>query len=810
MFKRSILLQLSMIALLILSLLTACTKASLSLGEASQQIFNSDEAISLRVPLFSSSQALPEISWTQSLGKRTPFNARYENGYAILELEPQATTTQLYFQFRLSASVSGQTSSQTYDFFVVNPKQLKPLSLDYSQSQNAHQCKLTKTQSETKLAQLSPVFPNIRIAGAVALIQAPDDNSYWYALYREDKKLLRFANTKDASKLEEVIDLKSIRGLPMGMAFHPDFKNNGKLYIHTTSALAADEAGVVREFYLDSSGKADPTNSIEILRFNSPVDAPEKRDHPGGTMNFGPDGYLYIAFGDGTKPGHFNEVSQQLDSFSGKLIRIDVDSARPYAIPSDNPFPDAPRPEIYALGLRHPWKWSFDRLSGEIWLGDVGFNSREEINRIESGANYGWPVREGMIACPNCQIDGTYDPASFENPILDYDHRIGRSVTGGYVYRGQALSQLYGSYIYGDFIEGKVWALSPKDNGWNNQLLDQKAIGLASFAEQVDGELFTWDYFSGQIFQLSPAQKTNKLMPERLSETGCIDLSQPLMLPAGAYPYEVQRAFWSDRADKYRWFFLPETKIGLPTNMHMGLDFPPGSVLVKHFILDNKSIETRLLVRSLDNSWVGHSYEWNEEQSEAYLLADAKDRQLAEQIWHYPSASECLQCHTPNAGYALGANISNLNLIASLNGKQQSQLLELKKLNIFANEVPFQAHFGEPDNDIVSLNRQAREYLEVNCSGCHRPDAPAGRAQLDFLSSTPLAETQACNVSSWIDDLGLPNALIIAPGKPESSILLKRLSSRDSYQMPPLGSNVVPEDGVQLIERWIRNLKNCN
>ncbi len=306
-------------------------------------------------------------------------------------------------------------------------------------------------------------------------------------------------------------------------------------------------------------------------------------------------------------------------------------------------------------------------------------------------------------------------------------------------------------------------------------------------------------------------QTNNQEPPLLLSETGCIEVTNPLELPAGAYPYEVQRPFWSDGASKYRWFFLPENqKITLPDNIHKGLGFPPGSILVKHFSLGGKSIETRLLLHSFEGDWLGYSYEWNEAQTEAYLLKSEKDRQIGEQVWHYPSRSECFQCHTFGAAYTLGTNLLNLNVMTKSGDLPQSQLFNLRNLGVFANEVPFQAHFANSDNEAVSVNRQAREYLEVNCSGCHRPDAPAGRAQLNFLSTTPLAKTHACNVSSWIDDLGLADALIISPGKPENSILLKRLSSRGTYQMPPLGSNLVPEEGAQLIEHWIKSLKSCD
>lgn len=299
-------------------------------------------------------------------------------------------------------------------------------------------------------------------------------------------------------------------------------------------------------------------------------------------------------------------------------------------------------------------------------------------------------------------------------------------------------------------------------------------------------------------------------LPKRLSDTACVQMTTPTEPPAGAYPYEVQRAFWSDGVLKTRWFFLPEGgKIKFPKDNHESLDFPVGTVLVKQFTLNDKAIETRLMIHSSQSSWLGYSYEWNDEQTEAFLLEDSKDKSIDGQLWHYPSSSECLQCHTAGAGYGLGTNLLNMNVISRRNNELHSQLLDLLDLGIFANKVSLQPHLASSENEGIGLNREAREYLEVNCSGCHRPGASAGRAQINLLADTPLAETGTCEVRSWFDSVGILDAYIIAPGRPENSILLKRLSSRESYQMPPLASSIVPENGAELIRRWIGKLDSC-
>lgn len=292
------------------------------------------------------------------------------------------------------------------------------------------------------------------------------------------------------------------RGL-LGFALHPEFAGNGRFYLSYTD-LEGDS--VVSRFVLADGGRmtGDPDSEEEILRVEQPFS-----NHNGGHIAFGPDGYLYIGLGDGGFAGDPYDHGQNRSTLLGALLRIDIDTGRPYAVPPDNPFAGrdcagkgtrAACPEIYAWGLRNPWRWSFDRQTGDLWLGDVGQNRREEINIIRRGGNYGWRCREGfeVYARGECRKD-----ERLEAPVLDYPHEQGYSVTGGYVYRGRAIPAMNGHYVYGDYGSGRIWGLPwYDDQGASATLLIESDLGISSFAEDQDGELYVLDFDGGGVYRV--------------------------------------------------------------------------------------------------------------------------------------------------------------------------------------------------------------------------------------------------------------------------------------------------------------------
>ena len=356
------------------------------------------------------------------------------------------------------------------------------------------------------------VFNQISFSSPVALIQAPGDNSRWFAV--EQSGIVRvFDNNQNVlpADVDIFIDIRGRvssggeTGL-LGMAFHPDFAANGQVYLSYTRG--GPLTSVISRFTLDAvTGNLDAGSEFEILTVPQ-----EFSNHNGGNIMFGPDGFLYIGFGDGGSGGDPNERAQDTTYILGSMVRLDVDSVSPYAIPATNPFASNTNcvdgtgmmscPEIYAWGLRNPWRFSFDSQTGELWVGDVGQDTWEEIDRVELGMNYGWDDREGAhcFEPPSGCLTNNVDP------ITEYDHSLGFSVTGGYVYRGSAIPSLQGYYLFGDFGSGRIWGVPANSaQGVAPEELDDTSLSISSFAEGEDGELYALDYFGGGIYQIIDA-----------------------------------------------------------------------------------------------------------------------------------------------------------------------------------------------------------------------------------------------------------------------------------------------------------------
>lgn len=290
------------------------------------------------------------------------------------------------------------------------------------------------------------------------------------------------------------------RGL-LCVVFHPKFAENGRFFVNYTTEKNGSLETVVAEFKAGASDlKADPKTEKEILRFHQPYS-----NHNGGQLAFGPDGMLYIAVGDGGSGGDPQQNGQNLKTWLGKILRIDINGSQPgkaYAVPADNPFVATPeaKPEIWAYGLRNPWRFSFDLKTGQLWAGDVGQNKWEEIDIIEKGKNYGWSAREGMHDFRPERAAG-----ALIDPVKDYGRDLGQSVTGGYVYRGKEFPALDGLYLYGDFATGRVWGLRCEGNGKPvtfDAELAKFPFTISAFGEDRHGELYILDYGGGKVLKL--------------------------------------------------------------------------------------------------------------------------------------------------------------------------------------------------------------------------------------------------------------------------------------------------------------------
>lgn len=289
------------------------------------------------------------------------------------------------------------------------------------------------------------------------------------------------------------------RGL-LSIAFHPHYADNGLFYVNYTN-LSGNTVVARYSVSPTDPNRANPSTAVPILAVNQPF-----ANHNGGQLQFGPDGYLYIGMGDGGSGGDPGNRAQNLGELLGKMLRLDVDSASPYAIPPSNPFIGQPgvRPEIWSYGLRNPWRFSFDRASGDLWIADVGQGTWEEIDfqpATSIGAeNYGWRRMEGTHCfnpSSNC------NPGNLVLPIIEYDHSVGCSVTGGSVYRGTRNPRLLGQYIYGDYCSGRIFGATRGATGavTTRQLLDV-TFNISTFGEDLAGEIYVGDYSNGILYRL--------------------------------------------------------------------------------------------------------------------------------------------------------------------------------------------------------------------------------------------------------------------------------------------------------------------
>jgi uncharacterized repeat protein (TIGR03806 family) len=676
-------------------------------------------------------------------------------------------------------------------------------------------------------------FPNLPpLNQAVGLLQAPGDTSQWYAI-EKDGRVLRFNNLPDVATVSTFIDIRSPTdpidvdsgpneaGL-LGMAFHPDYGNaNWYVYLSYTidgAGMGGPLVSVIARFESKDNGLTlDAADATELLRLVQPYG-----NHNGGQITFGPDGYLYIAFGDGGSGGDPGDRAQDTTNLFGAMLRIDVDSGVPYGIPADNPFAASPErcdtgsaasacPEIYAWGLRNPWKWSFDATTQQLWLADVGQNAWEEVDIIELGGNYGWRCREGAH-----DYDGSgLCPDDLTDPVIEYSHSVGNSITGGYVYRGAAIQELAGRYVFGDFSQGKVFASVDNGDGTYGfeQLLDSSML-ISAYAAESNGELLFINYGAGNIQRIiQSGGSASDEVATVLSASGCVDAADPSRPATGLIPYDINVPFWSDGADKERWYAIPDGT-AIDVNAEGDWVFPIGSVLIKNFRINNELIETRLMMRHTDGEWAGYSYEWNAAGTDADRLYGGKVKAVGGQDWIYPSGAECMQCHTEAAGFALGPEHGQLNrdFTYPSTGRTANQLATADAVDLLADPLPDDPatliRFPDPTDVGETLEARARAYLHSNCAGCHRPGGPTP-SSMDLRYATAFGETNTCNAVPLSGMLGIPGARIIAPGDAAQSVLVNRANRRDIHGMPPLGSTIVDAAGVQLLTDWINALAGC-
>jgi putative heme-binding domain-containing protein len=644
-------------------------------------------------------------------------------------------------------------------------------------------------------------------------------------------------------------------GLLYGLAFHPHFARNRFCFVCYTLTPKVpqgerfpDGTRVSRFRMTDTEPpRIDPTSEEVILTFVG-------GGHNGGDLHFGPDGMLYISTGDaaGPNPPDPLNTGQDCSDLLSSILRIDVDrrdEGRLYAIPKDNPFVGQAglRGEIWAYGFRNPWRMSFDRQTGELWVGDVGWELWEMVHKVEKGGNYGWSIVEGRQPIKPDQKIG---PTPIRPPLIELPHTLAASVTGGYVYRGKKFPELQGAYVFGDWETRRIWAARVVDGRVREMPeLVKPSVRVVAFGEDAAGELYFLDYDTGYLYTLerNTAAAANEHFPTTLSATGLFENVGQYRLAPGVVSFAPNAQQWQDGAEAEWHIALPgltsvtqfEQPRPLPGqvywhNFHM--QFPQDAVLVKTLSIrtdqGRKRIETQILHHDGED-WRGYSYWWREDQSDADLVpADGMEKVFTvpdaqvlggrrQWVWQVPSRAQCLACHNVWAEFTLAFNLVQLNGPGCTSQpSHENQLLTFQRQGLIrqvnAKNQPLppwdettvrrMPALVNPYDTRQSLERRARSYLHVNCAHCHRFGGGGGQVVLELELSKPLSQTGIYNERPRQGDFGLVDARVLAPGDPGRSVLLYRVAKFGRGRMPHWGSEWPDRAGVELLCDWICRL----
>ncbi len=728
--------------------------------------------------------------------------------------------------------------------------------------------------------QLVNAFPGLTFSQAVCIASPPGDPKRLFVCERTGKIwLIPDVTASSPAKVLflDLFDLLEIRpnealrtndtelGL-LGLAYHPGYAWNGHFYLaYSVNIGSGSNLHDRLSRFTTQTGNPEAADTTSELVYLDQRD--NAGNHNGGDLHFGPDGYLYYSVGDEGNQGDQQLNAQRVDKdfFSG-ILRIDVDklegnlepNAHPnpnasvpvlpaikldtgiarYSVPADNPLVGAEefngvpvattylRTEFWATGLRNPWRFSFDPLTGDLWCGDVGGFNREEVNKIVKGGNYGWVYREGPFEGPWEAFDHPDPPPEFTSidPLYHYSHSEpnanfdGDCIIGGIVYRGGRIASLYGKYLFADHGSGNIWSINTDGTGVA-RILSQG--GISAFGVDPSNQDALIAVESGSQILRIVSNTTIGNYPDTLTETGLFSSVTDLTPGPGLVPYSVNLPFWSDRAIKTRWFTVPDQNATFAWSKEALWSLPTGTIWVKHFEMEmergvpasRKRIETRLIVKNATGAY-GVSYKWNTSGTEATLVEDRGDSftlhitdngNPASQVWTIPARGQCMICHTPQAGHALSFNTRQLNLESDMRGHGGNQLTTLLQQGYLSGD-PGSPHLLprhlRPDENNYSVEARVRSYLAVNCAYCHK-DGGTGLGHWDGRPELMLAETNLVNGTATNSGTDEANRLVV-PGDTLHSIVLNRVAATNGFtRMPPLASNVIDAAATSLLESWI-------
>ncbi len=682
---------------------------------------------------------------------------------------------------------------------------------------------------------LQDAFPGTFLSGAMDM-EWPAGSTQPYVLQRGGHIVrLHGDGTRDLVLNFETQVAARGEGGTLGMALHPKFADpvapKPYVYVWYNAEGAPTHQRLSRFTYNPVTKLFDVASQLIMVEQTESF-----TEHNGAHIRFGPDGFLYFGNGDDTRD---TVTTQKLNGglFSG-VFRIDVDSiggavshapprqpalcvTQGYFIPNTNPFVGVAgaMEEYYALGFRNPYSFTFDRMNGNLWLGDVGDTWREEINQVMSGGNYGWPFYEGKkhTRAGDPVIGVTYPP------VFDYVHASMGDLTAivlGYVYRGAALPELDGKLIHSDWPTGRVWAVDTAAGTRTSLIENNIANAPVGFGQDAAGEVYLIAWSKILKIVRAPAPHT---VPLKLSDTKIFRNLSTLKTPTGVVNYSIRSPLWSDGLSKNRWVYVPAGNTATMTASGT-VTFPVGSMMVKQFDLPagaqpvgrSKRIETRVLVVASDQTY-GVTYRWNNAGTDADLVIEGSDEAIADAVpaesrtWHIPSQGECWSCHrAENRVLAFRGEQLNFNLPDGTN-----QLTALAVLNVFdaVSIGTSPAPLVSPSDAAATIDQRASAYLAANCSPCHHPGAsylgggPTWNAQPGVAPASRGLIGQPHHNYPMANALGLPNAPLVAKGNPNGSILLQRMKATDQdIRMPPMGRTRVDPLGVSIIDSWITTL----
>jgi putative heme-binding domain-containing protein len=674
--------------------------------------------------------------------------------------------------------------------------------------------------------RVSRAFPRYSFERPTSIQEIPSTGEL--LLTQMNGLILTISKSDDSAEKHHVGELASLAGGDVNLfsaVLHPDFAKNGYLFVCLVHPEGGRHSRVSRySTTRNATGQLMLVGDSEQVLIKWPSGG-----HNGGCLRFGPDGLLYISTGDGSGPNppDGRTTGQDVTDLMGAVLRIDVDRRAGdtnYTIPTGNPFVNdkGARPEIYAYGLRNPWKFGVDSQTGELFVADNGWETWEMVHHVKNGQNCGWPVMEGRA---ELRTEVEVGPTPIVPPARDHHHSEANSVIGGPVYRSGILSGLNGYFVYGDYITGTIWGLKPDGDDYLYRDVVDTDLRIVDLAQGSNGELFVLDYdYTGGIYEILPndVDDLSAEFPRLLSETGLFESTKELIPATGVVEYDVIVPCWQDGAAAKRWVAVP----GLQSiGGDVGTDdseYPDGTVLVKHLSIPSAApvpLETQVL--HYDNgAWNPYSYLWRDDGTDAELVTSIGSNKSVSwpdhnapglggtRTWRAGATNECRLCHNAGSNFVLGFTSNQLQktLGRGRNATTHQQALQRVGVLETSGAVDATAMLVDPHEADQDLNDRARSYLHTNCGVCHHRK---GNAIVSFYLNRELSFADLkTNKGTGIGTFGMQNAKIITPGDPYRSVLMYRMSKLGYSRMPYIGSQAVDSQGVALIAEWIRSLSD--